>query len=43
MLQLLLDHSIHDAKACVLPVLDPTPAPVLNVVAIAMQLDAIPW
>ena len=42
MLQLLLDHSIHDGEACVLPMLYSTPAPVLNIIPVAMQLDAVP-
>lgn len=41
-LQLLLDHSIHDCEARQLPMLLCIPAPVLNVVAIAVQLDAVP-
>ena len=42
MLQLLLDHSIHDCEARQLSMLLCIPAPVLNVVAIAVQLDAVP-
>ena len=41
-LQLLLDHSIHDCEARQLPMLLCVPAPVLNVIAVAVQLDAVP-
>lgn len=41
-LQLLLDHSIHDGEVGVLPMVYPASAVVLNVIAVAVQLDTVP-